>query len=351
VNEKFPQQGNHRYVADEAVRQQMRARSGWHEEGIAFCVLGAQRSPISVVGQAIMRPAGRPPYGRTSGCPGGYEAFAVCVLFANMPLVDTTLGPISFPGAGAYAGLTGYTPPLGSWVATYSQASPPASRSFAQMGQSDVGGGFYVTSRDRIAGDVSSIRTITRGMIDSTAISNSIRQAFLPTFEVDMDLLVAYRLFVKHVSAEGPGNDAYVQALVSFVDNRSGKRLIVSPGAIGTPVSGDVVVRDAASDDVLVYIALGPGFASVGRNTGLPSLTVPKIFGAFTSWGYGGDFAWRVNRGEFRTILARARALEPTLSDEPGDYVLEGIGMKGEVVGAASIGFNFQQASVSIVRP
>jgi hypothetical protein len=131
---------------------------------------------------------------------------------------------------------------------------------------------------------------------------------------------------------------------------RSGKRLELSAGAIGTPAASDFATRDAATGEVLVFASLFPG-SPFGRSRGLPTLRTPHVFDADHSWGWGGDFEWRVNRSEFPRTLALARQVDPSLSAEPGDYAIESFGIKGEVVGEASIGFNLQRMRLAIERP
>lgn len=52
-----------------------------------------------------------------------------------------------------------------------------------------------------------------------------------------------------------------------------------------------------------------------------------------------------------RAHLERARALEPRLSAEPGDYRVIALSLKGEVAGDAEIGYQVERLELSVQRP
>jgi len=345
VNNGWPARGNHRYVADERVRQEMHARANWVEEGVAFCVLRSQRVPLASMNFPNMSPCPgiSPGFGGIDNCPVGWEStgsLQTCVIGSNMPTFQTAVGADA-ADQGPYTALTGMLSAFGS-VVGYAGIGGSTSRSFVQMPDSTPGGGFFVTSADRSAGSASSLRTESPAPIPGTF------RPFAAGFEVDMDLVVKYSLFVKQVRAAS--GDAYVQPILTLVDKQSGKRLELSAGAIGTPLASDFATRDAATGEVMVFASLSPA-SRLGRSAGLPSLQTSHVFDSDHSWGFGGDFEWRVNRNEAAAVLALARSIDPSLSAEPGDYAFDKFGIKGEVVGDASIGYNLQQMSVSVVRP
>jgi hypothetical protein len=329
---------NHRYVADAAVVQQMRARSGWVLEGVAFCVLRAQRSPVAGATLGFMTLQMPAP---AAMCDNGVGRIFTCIESDNMPALLTVRRDQD--PASPFASRTGAFNPV-AWAYTQPFATPDemATHSFAQTFGTSDGAGFFVTSRDRIAGNVSSVR----GRVDLMAEL----APFLANYEVDMDLALDYRLFVKRARvAEVPGSEAYVQPLVTLRDERSGLRVTLSPGAIGTPSMADGTFREAATGDVTVFIALGA--SAIGRSLGLPALRIPKSFDADNAWGWGGDFQYRINRTEFTRALERARAMEPRLSADPADYRVEALSLKGEVAGDSEIGYQVERMELSVVRP
>ena len=332
---------NHRFVADPDVLRQMQARGGWKLEGVAFCVMSAQRYPL---GRSLPEfeyfPIGGP---LAAKCDNGPGRNSTCIESDHMPVLATVRAVPDYPASTLFASRTGaaglegyaYTLPFGS-------DEEASEHSFAQVFTSSPRAGFFVTSRDRVAGDVSSLRS-------RTTVS-AMEPPFLVGYEVEMDLMLDYRLFVKRVRSEGAGNETYVQPLVTLADSRSGLRIVLSPGAIGTPRMNDGTFRDAATGDVLVFIALAPQ-TSIGRSSGLPALQVTKGFDSENPWGYGGDFQYRINRSEFVRVLERARTLEPRLSTEPGDYRVESFGLKGEVAGVGEIGYQVERLELSVIRP
>jgi len=266
---------------------------------------------------------------------------SLCIESDNMPALSSALRVQDPPSP--FASRTGAFNPVG-WVYTQPSATLEEApvHSFVQTFGMVQAAGFFVTSRDRIAGNVSSLR----GDLDLvTGFA-----PFLATYEVDMDLVLAYRLFVKRARvAEGAGSEAYVQPLVTLRDERSGVRMALSPGAIGTPSMADGTFRDAATGDVTVFIALGT--SPIGRSLGLPALRISKTFDADNAWGWGGDFQFRINRTEFAGALERARAMDPRLSADPADYRVVALSLKGEVAGDSEIGYQFERMELSVVRP
>jgi hypothetical protein len=344
VNRGWPTLGNHRYVADSRVRDEMRGRPGWIDEGITFCVLGSARVPLASMEFPNLSPGPgiSPGFGGIDNCSVGWEStgtLSTCVIGTNMPTFEASAG-VEAAGQGPYSALTGMVSAFAS-VVGYGDIRTSVSRSFVQMLDLIPGGGFFVTSADRTSGTSSSLRTVSPAPFPHTF------RPFAGNYEVDPDFALTYSLFVKQVRGTG---EAYVQPIVTLLDMRSGKRLELSAGAIGTPPASDFATRDAATGEVLVFASLFPG-SPFGRSRGLPTLRTPHVFDADNYWGWGGDFEWRLNRGEFTRTLALARGVDSSLSTEPGDYAIESFGIKAEVVGDASIGFNLQRMKVAVERP
>lgn len=347
--------GNHRYVADEAVRQQMKARSGWVEEGIAFCALSASRPAVEPMAHSL---AMQYPQGAGSwSCVNGFGSFATCVEAVNMVMPLTGRGPYAHvwyanpPMPALYPERTGV---LSQYAVTYAFTTheQSADHSFVQLYLRDPIVGLFVSSYDRIAGSVSGMRTWYRADSRPANWQRTIPlpRPFVRTFEVDMDLLLAVQVFVRRAMASSPGSDAYVMPLITFRDSASGKRLTLAPGSIGTPLPADSTGRDALTSNVLVAVALGPA-TSAGRSPALASMQLPAPFVSAEPWGRGGDFVYRINRTEFLRVIERARGVDPELGTDPGAYEIEGFGVKGEVVGDSDIGFNVRRLELSIVRP
>lgn len=332
---------NHRYVIHGAVQREMRSRPGWVEEGTAFCV------PESIPGLWGDPIEGPESWLQLAPCVPGQAFDRGCLEAVNLqPSFSSFQRAISAFLSADFAGRTGAqdVDGLGTFVIGYPSDDPAAlmSRSFVQtlsLLKAPGTVGIQLVGSDRAAGHLSSIVVRYPGRNLRPFAGNQAE-----------DLALTYTLMVKRVRAEGAADAAYVQPLVRFVDGRSGVRLVLSPGAIGTPEFADGAGRDAASGDVLVFVTLGPG-TSVGTSLGLPSLRTPRAFDADGPWGWGGDYSYRLNRSSFREVLARARLIDPRLSAEPGDYVVESVGLKGEAAGDAEIGFNLVDIALSLAAP
>ena len=88
-----------------------------------------------------------------------------------------------------------------------------------------------------------------------------------------------------------------------------------------------------------------------GRSAGLPMLQTSCTFDAVNGWGYGGDFAYRINRTEFGRLLTSARVAQPLLSANASDYRIVSFSFKGQVALTTEIGYNLQKNQLSLVRP
>jgi hypothetical protein len=332
--------GNHRYVADPAVLADMRQRTDWTEEGIAFCAVSNDRSALDAKSQFFVDSPVT--FNANSMCFGSSS----CIVASAMPaphdshINSAYFGVNEIPDVGGLTGSESHN--MLVWVPAGVPIANVASHSFFQGANTT---GLFVTSADRAFGNVSSLSTVNP--VASTGVFS---QPFGRGYDADMDLVLRYRLFLKRTRAAGIGNAAYVQALVTFVDHASGVKLELSPGGIGTVSSPAFATRDAATGNVLVYLPLGPQMAA-GRSLGLPSLQVDANFDAEHPWGHGGDFEYRIDRGEFTAVLQLARQENGALSADPANYGVESFGLKGEVVGTSDIGFNVESMKLSVERP
>ena len=339
---------NHRYVADEFTRGAMRARPGWIEEGIAFCVLSATKVQIGINSADL------------AGIPYSYSANEVpcdslvtsgatsCIGASGMPY-PATFRRVLDPGTSAACDALTGTPTLPVSFVAYTQSAATeldaASRSFVQ-GMQTGPVGFFVSAVDRVSGTPNSLRRTTSWPSGIPAW-----YPFTENLDVDVDLAIDYTLRVKRARSDGaPGSGSYAQVLVTLTDNSSGLQLELSPGGVGNVALNPLTVRDAATGLVLVFLPLRDDMP-IGRSLGLASFTVPQNFDSTAAEGDGGDFSFRVNRAEFAKLLVAARALEPRLSSDPADYRFASLGAKGETAGQADIGFHIDRLHATMLRP
>lgn len=344
---------NHRFVADEAVRIEMRGRARWVEEGVAFCVLNQGRQAYVLQSQVFL-PFSIPP----TYCNGGSDAqFGTCVVAVNMPVPTVISGPFqtpTFAGSPQPPGLFERTGSVTGYLATLGNRAPGdlSAGSFVQF-QTLLGAsrsaGYFVTSSDRTAGNVSGLAL--RSFVNGTASNLPSAAPFqaVPDPEVALDLAISLQSFVKRIRTTGELSQAFAFSELVFVDAVSNKKIELNLFAFGTPSVGDFV--GAYPDgNVLAVFALGPDM-TFGRSVGLPMLQTARTFDSINGWGYGGDFAYRVNRQEFARFLQRARVAQPLLSADPRDYRIDTFSFKGQVAGTAEIGYNVQKHDLAIVRP
>ena len=71
-----------------------------------------------------------------------------------------------------------------------------------------------------------------------------------------------------------------------------------------------------------------------GRSIGAAALSTPPGFDA----GAHGEFDFRMDRTEFQRVIDDARRLNPRLSADPSDYLVNNFHFNNEVVGNAEIG-------------
>ena len=89
----------------------------------------------------------------------------------------------------------------------------------------------------------------------------------------------------------------------------------------------------------------GPGVTPYGRSVGSCTFSTPPGFqgAAF------GTFDFRMAREDFQRVLDAARTVNPRLSADPADYLVDNFHFNNEVVGNAEIGAGLGQFSLRLV--
>lgn len=59
----------------------------------------------------------------------------------------------------------------------------------------------------------------------------------------------------------------------------------------------------------------------------------------------------RINRTEFRRVIALARTVDPALSVEERDYLLDNFRLKNEIAGDGQVGLNLIDFSLRVLHP
>ncbi|HYC35447.1 MAG TPA: hypothetical protein VEC19_03425 [Usitatibacter sp.] len=340
--------GNHRYVADDATRAAMKARGGgWTEEGIAFCVLSSGKAPILEASQnlAMFYPFG----GGAVGCVNGFGAHGnSCIEATNMVMPLTGRGMFRHPSFSPNLGpmpmeFVERTGLASQYAVTYAFAThaEAAMHSFIQLYVDQPAVGLFVSAFDRIAGTVSGMRSWVR---------TAPVRPYTAAFDADVDVVFTAEVWIRQVAARAAGAEGYAMPMITFRDTTSDKRLSLATGSLGTRAAIDADGRDYLTGHVLVSVALAES-TPFGRSPGRPSLQVAAPFLSADPWGSGGEIGYRMNRREFERVIARARAIDPSLSANAEDYEIQGFGVKGEIVGDADLGFSVRRAKLSVLRP
>lgn len=138
-------------------------------------------------------------------------------------------------------------------------------------------------------------------------------------------LSVRWDVDVRRIETRSPQSHAYGHPTLEFIEIGSGRHLYFTVLAYGTIECRDHLAPDLASGIVIVG-------------------TTPRAdnpFGRSAATGYArsgrgsGDF--RMDVAEFHRVLEAARSVDPRLSMDPADYVLDNYHFNNEVVNEGEI--------------
>ena len=137
-------------------------------------------------------------------------------------------------------------------------------------------------------------------------------------------LSVRWDAVVRRLETRTPDSHAYGHPTLEFIDTRSGRHLYFTVLAYGTIEGGEHLAPDVASGIVIVGTTPRDG----------------NPFGRSSVWVDGTDF--RMDAAEFHRVLEAARGVDPLLSPEAGDYLLDNYHFNNEVVGEGEIALELQ---------
>ncbi len=342
---------NHRYTTSAEARESLVA-AGWTYEGIAFCVPYVA-TPAHRVFYFSVEPdpeAIQP----AEDCRRGAGPGPSCVGLANLPVPRTLFSSPEFPYPqytayshytdefNARTGLDAVTIDDYGWrVLNYTVPSGPfaavaARDTFVQLTGRPFVVGLHLSTLGR--GDSAYSSAMAAYAFEREAPATGVQDArFFPwrnADAVDMDLHLDATVRVATIDL-APGGQAYGHAMIDFIDTRSGRTLEFGAQAWSTLGEGDYVGRSAATGNVIVATAVRPD-NPFGRGSRLESDGV-----------YGVRF-W-IARAEFLRILDEARALDPALSPEPGDYAVANFRQSNEIFGDGAVGLNVSWLMLAIV--
>lgn len=339
---------SHRYTAAPDVRDEMIAR-GWVSEGVAFCTPSASRNPVKryVINASRIAP--------TAECEDERLNLGSCVALNQIPRltneVQRFLPPWyvvsnpSFPyGEEQITGAAGH-----DLFTAYPDTDPAAilGHSFLTGLGSASWFGIHVNSVDRTAGDLASINPLYQFTTTVPATGQRDERVFPWGDGRDNHLEISFKLRVATLVRDNPQSHAYGHPTLQLVDRASGQHLYVTLGTYGsTPVGGD---------DYLAY-DVGTGRVIVSTTFRADPSFGKRLSGEWISCPGNGpcdaaatdDFRFRIDFAAFRTALARARTLAPTLSGDPADYFLANFHFNNEVARDGRIGLAISGLALEI---
>ena len=338
---------NHRYLTREDERARMRSR-GWIEEGVGFCTYGAAEIPI--LSYALDAP-GKPFLVLPSAqCEDETFNIGACIAVNNLvppsylvPPTQVHLVPRDYFDRTGVESSFNYVQP-----ARAASAQEAAAGAFVQGAYRLLG--IHVETTGRGGSIYSSINPLYQ--FHTTVVPGIGDQRLFPWaigYESDMQLSISGTINVKRLRTAA-GSHAYGHPTLEFIDQRSGRHLYFTVGTYGTvDMSGEFLALDTGSGKVIVGTALRAQ-TPYGRASGIPPLATPSGFVSDNAWGWGGAFDFRMDRAEFKRAVDAARTLDPALSADIRDYMVDNFHFNNEVVGDGEIGLNLTDYKLQVLR-
>jgi hypothetical protein len=325
---------------------------GWIDEGIAFCAYAADTQPVKSVTIATDDPGAVRPL---ADCKSESMAGHSCIGMTNVPVPTTNFAPASNSylesSTDEFNSRTGIWN-LGNPGVRYNLGIDPASRSaaaadvFVQLTEWKQIFGIHVATASRGTSLYSSVTALYK--LDAAAPLDGQPDPRLFPFRLrygtEYELALQFTVELRGLTAI-PLNHAYGNGVIEFVDTRSGRRFRFNTLAYGTPAGGEFSARAAKDGAVIVGTSFREG-SPFGRNVWSPMLNTPAVF---ANAPVRQSFQFRTNRAEFQEQLAAARRIDPQLSGNPDDYLVDLYGMNNEIFGDGEIGLSAWQIRIDLL--
>lgn len=340
---------NHRYVTDEAERDRMAAK-GWSYEGVAFCAYQAHEVPIKSFEVVVDLARKILPSGE---CEDERVSLGPCLAINQVP-VPSRLFSATAAQLPEFFDWTGLDAPF-NYVIPGRAASAAAADVFVQgtapPGTATSAFGIRVSSASRGPWEEASVNPLYQ--LRTTREDDGRDLRFFPfgRAESAAQLRMSYTARVRRIVIRAEGGHAFGHPTLEFTDQRSGKNLYFTMLTYGTqpPDDGDYLAADLFTGKVIVGTSLRAASPYL-RNFGLPTLRLPLGFVSQDPAGSGGAFEFRIDRAEFQRVLDAARRLDPELSPEPGDYLLDNFHFNNDLYREGDLGLNFADFKLELIR-
>ena len=337
---------NHRYVTDAGERDRTVAK-GWTYEGVAFCAYAAHEIPVKSFDVAIDLARKILP---SAECEDERISLGPCLAINQVPVPRSlTAAPPAdfFPW-------TGLDAPF-NYVIPGRPAAEAAADVFVQ-GTSPPGTatstfGIRVSSASRGPWEEASVNPLYQLRTTREADGRDLRFFPFGRAESAVQMRMSYTVRVKRIVVREEGGHAFGHPTLEFTDQRSGKNLYFTMLTFGTqpPDDSDYLAADLFTGKVIVGTTLRAASPYL-RNFGLPTLRLPLVFISEDPFGTGGAFEFRIDRAEFQRVLDAARRLDPTLSADPADYMVDNFHFNNDVYRHGDLGLTLADFKLELVR-
>jgi hypothetical protein len=323
---------NHRYVTRPEDRAEMAGR-GWIEEGVAFCVasteeIALKRWPIDVP------------------LPGNVEPSAVCIDQIRRTGACVAINNLPIPREPTPLGESATVPPAihqltGLESRVFAPRDMPAGEVARDVFVQETGGtyGIHVDTRSKGPSAYSSINPLYQLPSTRTPDTNW----FFPwraNYPFPTQLSITWNVEVRRIETRTAESHAYGHPTLEFIDIRSRRHLYFTVLTYSTTSGGDYLAPDVTG---IVIVGTTPRAGSAfGRSTGTGWVQVPRSYSAGSGPGLRSEVDFRMDLAEFRRVLAAALTVDPQLSPDPGDYVLDNYHFNNEVVNDGEIGLKMR---------
>jgi len=333
---------NHRYVIRESDRAAMVA-AGWADEGVHFCAFAEKETPLKSFSINAPLEGNILP---SAECEDESLRVGPCVAINNLPVPRTPLriGDFNTTDLYRFVNLTSivsevaYVPFLGG----AETADGPFLQATARIDalKSDTVYGIHVDSRGKGPDQSSSINPLYQFRTrpeDGDARFFPWRED--PAGETELSIFSIVQ--VQKGLARNAESSFQGHPTLEFIDTRSGHHLYFTVSAYAQkPDDGsDYLAPDVGTGKVIVGTAHRP-VTPFGRSLRSSSLYTPSGFVGAAA----GIFDFRMDRIEFGRVLSAARRIDPMLSSNPDDYLLDNFHFNNEIGGDGEIGLNVSLA-------
>jgi hypothetical protein len=338
---------NHRYVTSQRVRDEMISR-GWVDEGVRFCSSAAVEVPFKTFQVEVPMGSRILP---SAQCEDEAQGLGACLAVNNLP-VPASRAPFAVADPGIFFSVTGLNSPNVYWPGGgYGTTVESLAQGTFVNTVTDADGlahwvGIHIDTRGREASSFASINPLYQ--LRTSPGSDAAGERFFPFAATDLpseaELSIQFTIYVRRINVHDGQSHAYGHPTLEFIDARSGEHLYFTALAYGRPEGTDYLARDVASGKVIVGTEFR-GSTPYGRSLGASALPTPPGFQGFAS----GSFDFRMDREEFQRVVDSARRINPALSTNPSDYLVDNFHFNNEVVGNAEIGMSLGLFSLRLV--